>query len=282
MTQFFQLVVAGVSTGSAFALVGISLVLVYRTTGIVNFAQGVFTVLGGLFAYWLGQHVPLWLAMILAIALTALVSTLFAVVAVGIRGRTTALASLIVTLGLALVSQAALLLAFGEVPRTYGGISAHAWDVGGVLIQPQYVLIAGVALVGTVALNVFLQRTIVGQALVACSDSPRAAELVGLDLRSIAVIAFAVSAALCAAGGVLLAPNVPLTYESDVAITVNGFAAAVFGGLVSIRLALVGGYVLGITEQLVVGYVDPQYNLVIALAIMLVLIGWRSRGELAV
>ena len=72
-----------------------------------------------------------------------------------------------------------------------------------------------------------------------------------------------------------------MTYSSDVAITVNGFAAAVFGGLGSIRLALIGGYALGILEQLVVGYIDPQYSLIIALIVMLVLIGWRSRAEIA-
>ena len=101
-------------------------------------------------------------------------------------------------------------------------------------------------------------------------------------MRSIAVIAFAVAAALSALGGALLAPTVPVVYNADLAITINGFAAAVFGGLGSIRLALLGGYALGIVEQLVVGYVDPQYNLTIALVAMLILIGWRSRGELAV
>ncbi len=86
-----------------------------------------------------------------------------------------------------------LLATFGEVPRSYAGISEHAWDVGGVLVQPQYVLIAAVAIVAAVGLTFFLRRTIVGQALVASADSPRAAELVGLNVRSIAVIAFAVA-----------------------------------------------------------------------------------------
>ena len=72
-----------------------------------------------------------------------------------------------------------------------------------------------------------------------------------------------------------------MTYSSDVAITVNGFAAAVFGGLGSIRLALLGGYALGILEQFVVGYIDPQYSLIIALIVMLLLIGWRARAEVA-
>jgi branched-chain amino acid transport system permease protein len=115
--------------------------------------------------------------------------------------------------------------------------------------------------------------------LVACADSSRAAELVGLNVRTLAMIAFAVSAGLAALGGLLVTPVVPVNYDSDVAIAVNAFAAAAFGGLGSIGFAFVGGLVLGISEQLVVGYVDPQYNLAIALVIMLVLIGWRSRHE---
>jgi branched-chain amino acid transport system permease protein len=282
VTTFAQLVVVGISSGSVFALVGIALVVVYRTTGIVNFAQGVFAVMGGLLSYWLSQHMPLVPAMILAVLVTALIASVMAVVAIGIRGRTTHLASLIITVGLALLAEALLLLAFGEVPRSYRAITATAWNVGGVLVQPQYVLIAGVTLLSAAALTFVLRRTIVGQALVACSDSPRAAELVGLDTRTLGVTAFAVSGVLCAVGGLLLAPTNPVAYNSDVAITINGFAAAVFGGLGSIRLALVGGYALGVIEQLVIGYVDPQYSLVVALVIMLVLIGWRSRGELAV
>jgi branched-chain amino acid transport system permease protein len=282
VTTFLQLVVVGVSTGSVFGIVGIALVLVYRTTGIVNFAQGVFAVLGGMFTFELVQHMPLLPAIVCAVALTAFLGTLAAVIAVGIRGRTTHLASLVITVGLALTAEALLLAAFGEVPRSYAGVSEHAWNVGGVLVQPQYVLIAAVALGAAVGLTFFLRRTIVGQALVASADSPRAAELVGLNVRSIAIIAFALAGALCALGGALLAPTVPVTYNADLALTINGFAAAVFGGLASIRLALLGGYALGIVEQFVVGYIDPQYNLTIALIVMLALIGWRSRAELAV
>jgi branched-chain amino acid transport system permease protein len=281
LTTFLQLVVVGLSTGSAFALVGIGLVLVYRTTGIVNFAQGVFAVVGGLVTFRLADDLPLALATLVAVLVAALLSSVLAVVAVGFRGRTTNLASIIITLGASFLAEALFLLEFGDIPRTYRGISDHAWNVHGVLVQPQYVLIAGVALAAAVGLTLFLRRTIVGQALVACSDSRRAAELVGLNIRSLAVVAFVGAGALCALGGSLLAPSSPMTYSSDVAITVNGFAAAVFGGLASVRLALLGGYALGILEQFVVGYIDPQYSLTIALIVMLALIGWRSRGEIA-
>jgi branched-chain amino acid transport system permease protein len=288
MREFLQLVVVGVSTGSAFALVGIGLVLVYRTTGIVNFAQGSFAVLGGLFVAGLQDDVHGLLAGAIAVVLVALVGAVVGLVVVGFRGRTTPLASLIATIGAALVISSLALLGFGDRPHTYPTVFERAWNVGGVLVQPQYVFVVGVTLASALLLTLGLHRTIAGQALLACADSRRAAELVGIDVRSVAVIAFAVSAALSALGWALLTPVDPVNYDSDVRIAINGFAAAAFGGLVSIRLALVGGLTLGVAEQLVVGYADEipglgvearQYELAAALLIMLVLIGWRSRHE---
>jgi branched-chain amino acid transport system permease protein len=286
MTELIQLVVIGLSTGSAFALVGISFALIYRTTNIVNFAQGSFAVLGGQFIVWLvDREWPTAAAAVVAVLLVTAIGALVGLVAVGIRGLTTPLASLVITIGVAFVAQALELLAFGDRPHTYPAISGHVWTVQGVVVQPQYVLIAAVTVVAALLLTLVLRRTIIGYALVATSDSVRAAELVGLSLRSVAVVTFAVSALLSAVGGVLLTPIQPVNFDSDVAIAINGFAAAAFGGLVSIRLAFVGGLVLGVAQQLVVGYGDiitpqaRQYELAAALVIMLVLIGWRSRKE---
>jgi branched-chain amino acid transport system permease protein len=288
--EFLQLVVVGVSTGSAFALVGIGMVLIFRTTGVINFAQGSFAVLGGLFMVELRDHLHGVPAAIVTILLVGVIGSLVGFAALGFRRRTTSLASLIITLGLALLISSLNLLAFGDRPHTYPTIFERAWDIGGVLVQPQYVLVAGLTLLAALLLTLGLQRTIAGQALVACADSRRAAELVGIDVRAVAVIAFAVSAGLCALGWVLLTPVDPVNYDSDVRIAINGFAAAAFGGLASIRLAYLGGLTLGVAEQLIVGYGDAipgvgaqarQYELAAALVLMLVLIGWRSRHEVA-
>ena len=288
MREFLQLVVVGLSTGSAFALVGIGMVLIYRTTSIINFAQGAFAVFGGLFTVGLVDDLPTALAAAIAVAAAAVLGAAMGFVAVGFRRRTTPLASLIITLGLALLASSLNLLAFGDRPHTYPTFFRRAWDVGGVLVQPQYAIVFGVTLISALLLTMGLQRTIAGQALVACADSRRAAELVGINVRAVAVAAFAVSAALSALGWALLTPVDPVNYDSDVRIAVNGFAAAAFGGLVSIRLAFVGGLALGVAEQLVVGYADRipglgeqgrQYELAAALVILLILIGWRSRHE---
>ena len=119
MTEFLQLVVVGVSTGSAFALVGIGMVLIFRTTGIVNFAQGSFAVLGGLLMFALVDDVHGLVAGFLAVVAVRFVGSLVGFVAVGFRHRTTPLASLIITIGLALLLASLNLLAFGDRPHTY-------------------------------------------------------------------------------------------------------------------------------------------------------------------
>ena len=279
MTTFMQLVVAGVSVGSGYALVGIGLVLVFRTTNALNFAQGTYAVLAGMTTSTLLHHMPTPLAAILSILLVTGVGLAMGFATLAHGGETAPLISLIVTLGLSLVARAAELLVFGDAPHSFTAIGGHAWDIHGVLVQPQYVLVFCVTLLVTAGLSFVLRRTILGNALVACSDSHRAARIIGLDTRTLGATAFALAALLGAVAGVLVTPIVPVTYDADIGIAVNGFAAAAFGGLVSIPLTLAGGLVLGVAEKLVVGYVNPQYELAIALVIMLVLIGWRSRRE---
>ena len=289
VSELLQLVVIGVSTGSAFALVGIGMVLIVRTTGIINIAQGSFAVLGGFFMAVLVDDLPWLPAALLTVLLVGFVGSLVGVVAVGFRDRTTPLASLVITLGVTLLISSLIRLAFGELDRTYPAIFERAWDVGGVFVLPQYALVAGVTLVAALLLPLGLHRTLPGQALVACADSRRAAELVGIDVRAVAALAFAVAGGLAALGWVLLTPIDAVRYDSDLRIGINGFAAAAFGGLVSIRLAYLGGLALGVAEQLVAGYGDRipgvgadarQYQLAAALVVILVLIGWRSRHEI--
>lgn len=279
MTAFFQYVVTGVSVGAGYALVGIGIGLVFRTTNALNFAQGTYVVIAGLTTSVLSTHMPIIAAALLSVALGTAVGLVMGFVSLGGRAETTPLLSLIITLGLALITESVLLLKFGDAPHSYAAISSRAWDIRGVLVQPQYALIVGVTFVVTGLLTVVLKRTIVGNALVACSDSRRAARLVGLDTRTLGATSFALAGLLGAIAGVLITPILPLSYDDDINIAINGFAAAAFGGLVSIPLTLVGGLVLGVAEKLIVGYWNAQYELAVALVIMLVLIGVRARGE---
>ncbi|MGH2857840.1 MAG: branched-chain amino acid ABC transporter permease, partial [Solirubrobacteraceae bacterium] len=219
---------------------------------------------------------PVALAALIAVAISIAVGVVMGFVSMGRRGITTPLAILIITIGLAFLAEAVELIIFGDNPLTFPAIGQHAWDVGGILVQPQYVLTFGLAAVFAIALWLVVGRTIVGHALVACSDSRHAAELVGLNSRVLGMASFGLAALLGAVGGIVLTPIVAVQFDSDVSIAVNAFVAAVFGGLVSISGAFVGGLVLGVAEALVSGYISADYDLTIALVLMLVVMVARA------
>ena len=284
MQLLLQYLSSGVATGCTYALVATGFVAIYRVTRVVNFAQGAFAVIGGMAAYaLLSRGLPHGASELVAVAVAAGAGLLVGLVAIGRRG-TPPLASLIITLGIGIGSYAVLILVFGDQPVSYDGLPG-AVSVGGVSMPLQFALVVAVTAATFALLAGFFNRTYLGRALTACSSNPHAARLVGIDTTRMGLVSFALGGALGGLAGVLLTPLQPVSFNSDVGIAINGFAAAAFGGLVSIRLAFVGGLVLGVAQQLVVGYGDTitpqarQYELAAALVIMLVLIGWRARHE---
>jgi branched-chain amino acid transport system permease protein len=272
---FLQYAASGVATGCAFALVATGFVAIYRVTRVVNFAQGVFAVLAGMFAYsLLAWGVPHILAEAMAVIVAAAVGALIGVAAIGRRG-TTPLASLIITLGLGIGSYAVLILIWGDQPISFDELKGNL-DVGGVGMQVQYALVVLVTVLAFVGLGLFFDHTYLGRGLTACSSNPHAARLVGIDVRRMGLLAFALGGALGGLAGVLLTPLQPVAFDSDVAIAISGFAAAIFGGLLRPGAALVGGLVLGIAEALVAGYSQASLQSGVALVIMLGIMIWRA------
>jgi branched-chain amino acid transport system permease protein len=154
-------------------------------------------------------------------------------------------------------------------------IAGHL-EFGGVRLEAEYGLIICVTLAAFGALKIFLDRTDAGRALTACSDNPRAARLVGIDVTRAGMAAFALGGALGGLAGALLTPIQPVSFNSDVGIAINGFAAAIFGNLVRPGAALVGGLLLGVAEALVGGFWSPGIQGSAALVIMLALLSWRA------
>lgn len=275
MRLFLQYAASGVATGCAFALVATGFVAIYRVTRVVNFAQGVFAVLAGMLTYsLLNWGVPHVLAEALAVVIAGLAGALVGFVAIGRRG-TTPLASLIVTLGLGIGSYAVLILIWGDQPISFDGLKGNL-DVGGVGMQPQYLLVVVLTVVAFVALGLFFDHTYVGRGLTACSSNPRAARLVGINVGRMGLLAFGLGGALGGLAGVLLTPLQPVAFNSDVGIAISGFAAAIFGGLLRPGAALGGALVLGVAEALVAGYGQASLQSGVALLVMLGIMIWRA------
>jgi len=278
MGALAQYLLTGVATGAGFALVALGYVAIYRVTHVVNFAQGAFTMLGGYFASSLLERaLPGPLAAPIAVVAVALVGALVGALALG-NGRLPIIASLMITLGVSVLIEGIVLFVWGDVPTTYAGVGNRALDLGGALLLPQQaVVIAAVAVVFPL-FQWFFGSTYIGKAVTACAANARAAALVGIDPRRMALLAFAVAAGLGGLAGVLTTPLAPLTSDADVGIAINGFAGAIVGGLVSPAGAVVGSLLLGIAQAMMAGYFDPSYQIVVALVIMLVVLVARPNG----
>ncbi len=278
MSSLLQYLLSGIAVGAAFGLIGLGFVAIYRVTGIVNFAQGAFAILGGfVMSSLLAAEMNGLLAALVACAIVGLVGVCFGVIALGTH-RSTILASLMITLGLSILTEGVALLAWGDIPVSFHGVGSRAFTVLGAAVLPQQVMVVVVAVAAFLLLQGFFGRTYLGKALTACSLNRRAGLLVGIDVRAMALLAFALSAMSSAMAGVVTTPMTPVTYNSDVGIAVSGFTAAIFGGLVSPAGAMAGGLVIGILEQLVAGYFNPAYQTGVALLLMVILLVARPRG----
>jgi branched-chain amino acid transport system permease protein len=275
VTNFLVYLTTGIATGCAFALVATGFVAIHRVTRVVNFAQGVFAIMAGFIAYaLLRDSVPHVLAEAIAVAGAAAIGLVVGVVAIGKRG-TPPLASLIITLGLGIASYALIIVIWGDQPVSFEGVRG-SYHNGGFSMQYQYILIVAVTALTFAGLALFFGRTYIGKALTACASNPYAARLAGINVTRMGLIAFALGGALGGLAGVLITPLRQIGFDSDVEIAINGFAAAIFGGLQRPGSALVGGLVLGIAEAMVAGYYRASYQTGMALALIIVIMVWQA------
>ena len=273
----------GIGTGCVYALVAMGYSLLYRTTGIINFAQGGYVVLGGVGAYWFNANVglPYPLAVLAAVILTALVSLCFWVVVVVPlwRRRSEAYVTLLAT-----VVTAALLADLIQLVLTDQPVTSPAWipgftvNLGGNHIPGQYVIVVAVAvaLIATVAWAV--RATALGRAMRACAASRPTSRLLGVNPERVGALAMTLTGVLSGLGGALIAPAQLTSAEQGLVYGIFGFVAAVIGGLGNLWGALVGGVVVGLIQAATDRYISANYETVIVLGVLLILLTVRPRG----
>ena len=268
MSQLLEYLLTGAGIGAGFALVGSGLVVIYRVTRVVNFAQGAFAVIAAMLtSTLLASGLPHGVAEPVAVAAAAVTGVLVGIVAIGKPG-TSPRASLIVTLGLGVFAYAVEVLVWGDQPRSFPGLGGSV-SVAGARVPAQYLLVIGVTLPVFALLAVFFARTDLGKALSACASNRYAARVVGIDVTRMGLLSFGLGGALGGLAGVLVTPVQQVTFDSDVTLIVNGFAAAVLGGLTRPSVTLAGGLLLGVAQTVIAGYGGGAYQLELALGLML-------------
>jgi len=282
--RFVNLTLAGVASGSIYAAVALALVLIWRSTRIVNFAQGGMMMVTTFVAYTVGQHGgSYWLALAAALGAGAVLGALAELLVRPVEGGPP-LNAVIVTLGLLVFLQAVAGMIFGGTPRSY----SPAFSIGGYLIGDTrllfspadlFTLLAVVTV--TVALAVLFRRTATGLRMRAAAFAPEVARLLGVRVSRTLTLGWALAAVVGALAGVLVAPSIFVGPNTFDAMLVFGFTAAVIGGLDSPSGAVVGGLLLGLALSYVSGYAGSDVVTLGALVVLVVVLMIRPAGLFA-
>ncbi len=279
-----QLLVAGLTVGSGYALVALGIHIILRATRIVNFAQGEFTIVGGLLALTFVQlfHVNTWLALVGATFAGFVLGLIFERVVLRPAARSGEIAQTIATLGAAfiLLYGHALVPGWGSLPQplpAFMGEASDAITLGGVSIQVQSLWVLALLLTALAVLYLFFERTYYGKAIRAAANNPTGAKLVGIDVTSTRAVSVGLAIALAAYGGTIIGPITLVGGAGGIAIAIKGFVGAIVGGLESPLGCVAGGLFVGVFEKLIQGLPGVSYGIADPMVYSLLLIGLLVR-----
>lgn len=276
-----QLLLAGIGTGSIYALIALGFNIIFKATDAINFAQGEWVMMGGMIAaalYGAGK-MPLFAACIGAVVAVAVVGLLSERLVVRQIRRPSPLVVTLVTIGIAICTKSLVMLVLGKNPA---GLPAFSGDkpihLGGASIQPQTLWIIGIAGAIMIAAHVFFSRSVLGKSMRAAAAEPEAAALVGISPRLAMLVSFGIAAAVGAIAGVIITPLTLTSFDHGTVLGFKGFSAAMLGGLGSLPGALVGGLVLGLLESLASGLLSSAFKDAVAFVVLLLVLFVRPAG----
>ena len=261
-------------------LTGLGFTIIFNTTGIINFAQGEFVMLGGMLAVAAtAAGLPLPLAVLAAVAASALAGALMERAFIRPVAKGSAINLVIITIGASILIRGVVMLLWGKDTCALPHFSGmEPLRLAGAAMLPQSLWVLGVTVLLLTALKSFFARTMWGRGMLACSYDPKAAALMGIDVSRMAMASFMISAAVGAAGGVILAPITLTAYDVGILLGLKGFAACILGGLGNPFGAAAGGVILGVLESFGAGLLSSAYKDAITFVILLLLLFVRPTG----
>lgn len=285
-SAFLQFLLTGITVGSAYALVALGFTLIYNATGIINFAQGEFVVLGGLLFFTFVEvlHWPLVLALAAAVIIVALTAVIVERLAIRPLMEHAVISRIIVTIGVSVILRGSAKLIWGVDAHSVRPFSGEAsLMIGGAALQVQYLWVMGLTTLAVIAVRLFFDRTLLGKAMQACAINAEAARLVGVSVPRMVQASFALSAGISALAGAVLAPVTFASYDAGIVLGVKGFCGAIIGGLGNGLGAVLGGILLGVLENLGVGLAPTGFaglQDAFAFLILLLVLFLRPQGLL--
>ena len=283
LTQLIQQIVGGVAIGSIYALVALGFSLTVRSLNVIHFAQGDLFMLGAFasITFYLLLGFPFWISIILSTICVAVVGIAFERIAYKPLWKSHHVFLLMSTQGTAIVLQNSAMLIWGtdawKFPKIF---SDKVLNIAGVLVPVEMIWISVIAVLIMLFFNMFLKKTKLGKGFRAAAQDRETAQLMGVNLSIADSFVFGASAGLGAVGGVLIAPVLFVTPYIGPIFTLKGFAAAVLGGLGSIRGAILGGFLLGIMENMVTAFISSAYKDALSFGLLILVLVIKPSGLL--
>lgn len=281
---FIQLAIAGLATGAVYSLIALGFITIYRSSNILNLAQGEFVMLGALCTVFFLNTVGfsyLWSAVAATLLVTIIGILIHRLVIYPLKDETV-LILIMVTIGLSIFLSGTAGLVFGPTPKSLPPM-LHMQPLvlfDTIRIHPQSLLVVGVTLVLLLLLYLLSNHTIIGKAMEAVSTDRLGADLSGIPCDMIIMLSFGISAAVGATAGIFITPIFFTQYNSGAILGLKGFAAAVIGGWGKYSGAVIGGFLLGVIESVSIGFIPSGYKDAIAFIVLLLILYFRPKGIL--
>ena len=292
MEEFIQHLINGFNLGAVYALVALGYTMVYGVLQLINFAHSEVYMMSA-FAGYYGVHLlrlgdrPGWgtlgLTLVMAIAGGAVLGLLIERLAYRPMRRAPKVNALITAIGVSLFLQFTAQVVFGADPKTFPAVleDRALWTFGAIQIRLLDVTIMGVAVISMIVLNWFINRTRAGLAIRAVSFSFRSATLMGINVNTAVTSTFVVGSSLAGVGSVLVAIKWgKIDPLMGTLIGLKAFSAAVLGGIGNLPGAVLGGLLMGLSEEMVVGYWSSTYRDALAFALLIGVLLLKPAGLL--
>jgi branched-chain amino acid transport system permease protein len=282
MTELvLQYLIAGLTYGTIYAVVGVGFNIIYNTTGIINFAQGEFVMLGGMTAVTLHGFVPLPIAIAGAVLAAMAIGALIEVTFIRWLWKPSVLRMIIITIGISILVREGALVLWGESVRSlpyFTGNEVSSFALGGVHVSPQVLWSLATCVAIVAFLKVFFQHTAVGRQMRACAANRDAAALCGVPTKSLVTLSVVLSAGSGALAGCVVSPITYTSYGIGTGLAIKGFTVAILGGLGNSMGAVAAGFVVGVLESFSVSLLPAAYKDAISVTILLAILFVRPSG----
>ncbi len=281
ITDIVQAIFAALSVGSMYALVALGVTLIYNSTNIINFAQGEFVMLGGMTMVTLYGQLkwPLYFSIPATIAITVLVGMGLMKVSYRPGKSTSFITVLIITIGASLfISGSAMHIWDADIHRFEPFSGDVPLKLLGAAIAPQSLWIIGLTILVVVLLVVYFQFTIYGKAMKACALDRTAAGMLGIRVKSMVLLSFAMSAALGCVAGIIMTPLTMVDYNGGMLLAIKGFSAAMLGGMGSFVGAVIGGFVFSFLESFAATFVTSRLKELVTFIVIINVLLFMPRG----